>query len=184
MQSKPLVQTADPVPIVAPSYRYLQPNSKMTLAEGLAEYYTVHPNLLSPEELANREELGGLGQFFAAHDACHVLFALDTDLVDEALADTWTLAGTDVKWAELKSYFERPEQRSFFAQFFAEIGWWSTIWQATTAIPKIAVAMWRARKMTKKWPLFHWNEHLDRPLVELRREFGIQVLQHHAVAAA
>lgn len=184
MQSKRTLQPADPVPIAAPSYGYLEPNSTMTLGEGLREYYAVHPDLFSPEELAGREELGTLGQFFAAHDACHVLFGLDTDLVDEALADTWTLAGTNVKWAEIKSYFNRPEQRSFFADLFAEIGWWSTIWKTMTAVPKVAIALFRARKMTKKWPIFEWNDYLARPLVELREEFGIRVLEHHVRAAA
>ncbi len=184
MQSKSALQPADPVPIAVPSYRYLEPNSTMTLAEGLREYYAVHPDLFSPEELANREELGDLGRFFAAHDACHVLFGLDTDLVDEALADTWTFAGTDVKWAQLMSYFKRPEQRSFFVELFSEIGWWSTIWRTATAVPKVVVALFRARKMKKKWPIFEWNHHLARPLIELRREFGIRVLEHHVRATA
>ena len=63
----------------------------MTLCEGLREYYAGHPGLLQPDRME-----ADAARFFRSHDACHVLFGLDTTLVDEGLADLWTLLATNV----------------------------------------------------------------------------------------
>lgn len=73
----------------------------MTLREGLEEYYTGHPGLLQPDKMH-----ADAARFFHAHDTCHVLFGLDTTLVDESLADLWTLFGTDVGFRGMPTIFE------------------------------------------------------------------------------
>lgn len=156
--------------------RYQRPDSTQTLREGLAEYHTVNPGLFSPEELAKNEALGGLGRFFAAHDACHVLFGLDTSLPNEALADTWTLCGTDATWSDLWSYFRSDAQKQFFATFLREVGYWKLIRSTLGSLPRVVKVMWRARRMTRKWPLYRWEDHLDVPLCELRQRYGIDLI--------
>lgn len=156
--------------------RYQDPESTQTLAEGLAEYRAANPELFDPDALTSRGELGELGRFFAAHDACHVLFGLDTSLADETLADTWTFFGTDVKWAELKSYFSSQEQRDFFKEFLSEVGYWKMITASLRALPRVFRAIWRSRSMRRKWALHHWKAHLDEPLADLRRDYGIRLV--------
>ncbi len=155
---------------------YQQPDSAQTLREGIAEYHTANPNLFDPETLAKDESLGDLGRFFAAHDACHVLFGLDTSLGDESLADTWTLFGTDVSWRELWSYFQSDGQKQFFKDLFREIGWWKTLTGFVRALPRVFSAMWHSRKMTRKWALHGWEAHLDTPLQQLRQTYGIRLV--------
>ena len=45
------------------------------------------------------------------HDVIHVLFGTDTSFLQEARTDYWTLFGSDAKWADLKKYFDLPEQK-------------------------------------------------------------------------
>jgi hypothetical protein len=72
-------------------FQYQRQDSGLTLKEELAEYYEGHPGLFRPSQLAKDS-----AQFFRSHDIAHVVFGLDTTLTDEALADAWTLLGTDV----------------------------------------------------------------------------------------
>ena len=38
-------------------------------------------------------------------------------------------------------------------------------------------AVFRSLRMTARWPSYEYARYLDRPLDELRREFGIRVLR-------
>lgn len=156
--------------------RYQHADSTQTLREGLAEYHAANPNLFDAEELAQDETLGELGKFFAAHDACHVLFGLDTSLPDEALADTWTLVGTDATWKQLWSYFSSEAQRDFFRGFLRDVGYGRTLASSLSALPRVAKVVWRSRRMTRKWALYRWTDHLDVPLGELRQRYGIELV--------
>lgn len=168
--------TASAAPTLASRCRYQDPQSTQTLREGLAEYRAANPELFDPEVLARNEALGELGRFFAAHDACHVLFGLSTSLSDEALADTWTFFGTDVRWRELWSYFRSDAQKEFFDTFLGQVGYARLAWATVRAVPRILRAIGRTRSMTRKWALHQWSAHLDVPLVKLRREHGIRLV--------
>ena len=165
-----------PVGAITTRCQYQEAESSQTLREGLAEYYAANPDLFDPEALAKDERLGDLGRFFAAHDACHVLFGLDTSLGDESLADTWTLFGTDVTWRELWSYMRREGQKEFFRDLFREVGYWTTLAGFVRALPRVFRGIGKARKMTHKWSLHAWEDHLDTPLRELRHGYGIELV--------
>ena len=156
--------------------RYQDSDTTQTLREGLAEYRSANPALFDSEAMSQQEELGGLGRFFAGHDACHVLFGLSTSLADETLADTWTFFGTDVQWRELWSYFRSEEQKKFFKDFLGEIGYWTLFVGSVRALPRAVKAIWRSRKMTRKWALHDWAAHLDTPLDELRARYNISLV--------
>lgn len=159
-----------------PQCRYQQQDCALTLREGLDEYRRANPELIDPDELSSNEHMGELGRFFAAHDACHVLFGLDTSLPDEALADTWTLCGTDARLDELLSYFKSPEHRKVLTDLLREIGWWRVTVQSVATIPRAFRAWWRSRSMTKRWALHEWPDHLDTPLAELRAAYNIRLV--------
>ncbi|MEM9454263.1 MAG: hypothetical protein AAGF11_08800 [Myxococcota bacterium] len=163
-------------PGVAVRCRYQHADSTQTLREGLAEYQAANPNLFDVEQLAQDRSLGDLGMFLAAHDACHVLFGLGTSLPDETLADTWTFVGTDTTWKQLWPYFRSEAQRDFIRRLFRDIGYGRVVASTLSTLPRVAKVMWRSRRMTRKWALYRWPDHLDVPLVELRSRYGIELV--------
>jgi hypothetical protein len=96
-------------------FQYQRQDSDLTLREGLAEYYEGHPGLFRPSQLTKDS-----ARFFRSHDVAHVVFGLDTTLTDEALADAWTLLGTDVGLRRYVGYLRtNPEAQ----QLMRQIGW-------------------------------------------------------------
>ncbi len=143
--------------------RYLDPDSPLTLGEGLAEFCAANPGLIPADDPQIRE-------LVRAHDACHVLFALTTSLEDEALADTWTLFGSSVTLKQYSAYLKHDQ----FTALFREIGAWKLLTGTLRAVPRVLRAIRRARRMPEKWPFFDYARFLDTPLAALRRRFGVQ----------
>lgn len=148
-----------------PHPHYLEPDCRLTLAEGLAEFAAANPGLIPPTDPELRE-------LVLAHDSCHVLFGLTTSVEDEALADTWTLVGSTVTLKQYAQYLKRPE----FTGIVKQIGLWNIIFGSLRALPRIFRAIRRARRMTARWPFFDYARFLDVPVVELRRRFGVQLV--------
>lgn len=144
---------------------YLDPECSLTLAEGLAEFAAANPGLIPPSDPELRE-------LILAHDSCHVLFGLTTSVEDEALADTWALVGSTVTMKQYASYLKRPE----FTDLVKQIGLWNILFGSLRALPRIVRAIRRSRRMTRPWPFFDYARFLDVPVVELRRQFGVQLV--------
>lgn len=149
--------------------RYQAQASAQTLAEGLAEYYARNgarvtaPADLPPESAA----------LFRNHDACHVVFGLDTTPADETLTDTRTMLGCDVGWRRYAAYLSSDAQaKAIFKQF----GPWRLIAITVMAIPRIVRALIERRRMVKPWPWTPPPEYFGRTLADLRAEFGIRVI--------
>ena len=143
--------------------RYLDPESPLTLGEGLAEFCAVNPGLIPADDPQIRE-------LVRAHDACHVLFALTTSLEDEALADTWTLFGSSVTLKQYSAYLKHDQ----FTALFREIGAWKLLTGTLRAVPRVLRAIRRARRMPEKWPFFDYARFLNTPIAALRQRFGVQ----------
>lgn len=148
-------------------FDYQRPQSPMTLRQGLDEYYAVHDNVTPPTE--HRPEALAL---FRYHDIGHVVFGTSTDLMGEARTDTWLLFGCDVGFRGYARYLQLPEAKATFDT----VGWGAVLRQGWP----ITRAMWdvwrRTRAMRKKWPWHPPEAALDRPLEELRGEWGIRVV--------
>lgn len=148
---------------------YQRQDCALTLAEGLEEYYAanadavVRPRDLPPESFA----------LFRSHDMCHVIFGLDTTLDDEALADARTLFACDVGIRRYAAYLTEDKQAK---ALFRELGYLRGIGVTVLALPRICRAAIEAWRMTKRWPWVPPESFQDRPLVDLRHEFGICVL--------
>jgi len=72
-------------------YRYQEPDTNMTLQQGLDEYYKENPSFVNSE--------GFLGQDNAtvrAHDAGHVFFGLGCTSTEELLMETMTVFGCTI----------------------------------------------------------------------------------------
>jgi hypothetical protein len=147
---------------------YMKPDATMTLREGLEEYYGTIENLIT-EENADPE----VAALFRFHDTCHVLFGCDTSPRGEALVDTWSIFGTTVTLKTYQRYLSLAETKSIFESMtFTEM--LAMLGASTTAMPQ---AFWRAQHMTHKWPFQEHDRWLDRPLHEIRSEFGIEVIE-------
>ena len=140
----------------------------MTLSEGLREYYSGHQGLVQPDKMD-----ADTARFFRSHDMCHVLFGLDTTLVDESLADLWTLLGSNVGFRTYARYLRTDPAAK---QIMKEIGLVGALWTTIRAIPFAVRVFLRSRKMTKKWPWDGEDCYLNRPLKVIRHEFNIRIL--------
>src|SRR5215469_15871298 len=96
-------------------FEYQRQDSTLTLAAGLDEYYRGHPALIRPEAISPES-----AELFRPHDICHVIFGLDTTMVDEAMADLRTLLGTDVG---LRRYLHYVRTNKEAKQIFEQIGY-------------------------------------------------------------
>jgi hypothetical protein len=151
---------------MAPVLEYRQPDSRLTLGEGLSEYYASRPDLVRGRGMSPAAR-----EFFRCHDAAHVVFGCDTTLANEAIVKAWSLLGTTAGLSLLRAY-RLPESREIYAQLR-----WSDIIGATfrslAALPLVA---WRCSRMRRRWPWSEFEPYLGVPLAEIRRQFGIAIV--------
>jgi hypothetical protein len=144
-------------------------DSRQTLAQGLAEYYAVNGARVTPPPSLPPESRA----LFRNHDTCHVIFGLDTTLEDEGMADVRTLLSCDVGWRSYARYMTSdPEAKAIFKQ----LGYARAVWVTLILVPRMARAISEAWRMSKRWPWEPPAEHFDRPLADLRREYGIRLI--------
>ena len=100
--------TPTPMPISTSVLRlgYQEQDTRLTLREGLAEYYEANPGLVDPSEASTED----LGVYFRSHDVSHVFFGTTTSLLDEALQDAWTFLAIDVTKREYVGDFVKTEE--------------------------------------------------------------------------
>jgi len=152
----------------AKRFRYQDPSCPLTLRQGLQEYFEGHSGLLKPDCTDTQT-----AKFFRSHDACHVLFGLDTTLPDEGLADLWTVFGTDIGFGRYAKYLCTDAAAK---QIVRDIGLFHTIATVLRLLPSVGRVFLRSRKMNKKWQWGNEERYFDCPLVELRHEFNIKIL--------
>ncbi len=146
---------------------YQSPQARFTLREALAQFRETS-GLTEKTALARAEARVLMDQ----HDAVHVVFGLDASLRQEALVDLWTVFGTTARASELIEYLRLPEEQEILAQ----IGWPRVLWTTLRAVPDLFRVAAAARRLRKKWPWRHDRALLDRPLHELREEYGVTLL--------
>ncbi len=149
-------------------HRYQAQDSTQTLREGLEEFHSGFANVIQESDMSS--DLAR--KLFHCHDTCHVIFACDTTIGNEALVDTWSIFGTDVTVKDYTQYLRIPEGK----QAFAGAGFVRTLLESIRVTPKLFDLLLRTREMTKKWPFYGGDAYLDKPLTEIRKEFNIRVL--------
>lgn len=140
-------------------------DSAMTLAEGLAEYYDKHPLLKRGATLSAPAQ-----DFFRCHDAAHIVFGCDTSLANEAVVKLSSIFGTTAGLGVLKGYALYDSLDIYRKLPPSEV--MGVIARAVVIVPRTIA---RRLRQTKRWPWSRFEAFLDRPLVEIRREFGIYV---------
>ncbi|MEM7160716.1 MAG: hypothetical protein AAF799_48210 [Myxococcota bacterium] len=156
---------------------YQRQDTPQTLREGLAEYYRVNPGLVAPETMDDEHS----ARYFHNHDTTHVIFGTHTGPLDEGVNDLLTMFGVAVSYPRyIKGFFQTKESQLVakeYGKFSAGVVVRSVL-GTLRLIPKI----WRTcRAMHRKWPWEPPEGALDRPLAELRAEYGIQVWRGEVV---
>ena len=152
----------------SPRFEYQSQESTLTLAAGLDEYSRGHPALIRPEAMGAED-----AELFRHHDICHVIFGLDTTMVDEAMADLRTVLGTDVGVRCYVRYLRTSQEAQ---RIFEAAGYLRVIGATLRATPRFVRALFQALRTRRRWP---WNppeEYLGKPLRLLRAAHGIRVI--------
>lgn len=146
---------------------YLEPNATFMLREAIAQ--------LREEDAKNFDVAcrvsPHLERSIMAHDAVHVLFACDTSDKGEAIAHAWMLLGTTVTPRQLRDVMATRDHRTFAG----ELGHGRRVLALLSALPSIAVAALRARRMNRRWSWTEYDRYLDTPLANIRSEYGIRL---------
>ncbi|HIG39444.1 MAG TPA: hypothetical protein EYQ14_02715 [Gammaproteobacteria bacterium] len=144
-------------------------DSGMTLREGLAEYYQVNPGLSDPNTIEDPVSAA----YFRNHDASHVFFGTHTGVLNEAINDLLTLWGVDVPYKDYITGFTATQESKSILKQLLNISIIVTLWQTIRLIPAVRR---NAKAMTRRWPWAPPDDYYERPLCDLRTEFGYQVL--------
>ena len=144
---------------------YQATEAEITLEQGIVEYRELNPELDD-----SRKATPEGAEFFRCHDVVHVIFGCDTSLLNEAMADAWTLFGTTVTLRQFLGFMKVEEHQSIMET----IGWPAVILTFFKAIPAILLIALRSTTMTKRWPWDSFSSYLQMPLGEIRREFHIR----------
>ena len=147
--------------------QYQRPHTELTLAEGLREYYASREGLVSGRGISEEAR-----EFFRCHDVAHVVFGCSTALLDEAVVKVWSFFGTSAGFGLWRGY-RLPESKEIYEQ----ITWRDTAATAVRAAVAVPLVLWRCLRMRKRWPWTDFERHLEAPLREIRREYGIQPVQ-------
>jgi hypothetical protein len=144
--------------------QYQRPDTELTLAEGLREYYASRDGLVSGRGLSE-----GAREFFRCHDAAHVVFGCSTSLLDEAAVKVWSFLGTTGGLDVWRGY-RLPESK----EIYERIRWRETAATAARATATLPLVLWRCLRMRKRWPWADFDRHLQTPLREIRSAYGIR----------
>lgn len=149
-------------------YAFQQPDSLLTLREGLEEYYRVNPGFTGTDDF-----LGQSRQTVIDHDVCHVVFGVGTSSKEELMIETITAFGCQVPIKKI------PEitQPKFFVAIIKHFGLFRLIRRFVLTTPKIAETLFMVKRMKKRWPHFSYAEYMDMPLKDIREEFGINIVK-------
>lgn len=151
---------------------YKKQNCSLTLKEGLNEYYESSDPII--KEYADK-----YGSFLVNHDLTHVVFGLGTSLKEESMLDTWTLWATDITWKQIYEYSFNKDLWNLTKELVSDIGGWFIVLKGVfKTIPlKLKIIFIRVPKVKKKWPYDNVTEQmLNKPITELREEYGIKIL--------
>ena len=149
------------------SASYQRQNCAMTLREALDEFYSINAHKFGrPEPKTKWTKL------LVHHDIGHVIFGVNTTLIDETAGDIWTLLATDMTFNEYRQYLKTPEAK----ELLKELGVANIIKATLCFVPLASKIYSRSRKMTKEWSFRDYEKYMDMPLGEIRESFNLRIL--------
>ncbi len=145
--------------------KYQQIETEMTLEQGIKELRDFE----GPTGDTSIAMGAQLAHVMAAHDAVHVLFGCSTNMKDEALAHFVMILGTDVTLADMRGVAKSKEHKSVVGKH-SKLEIAKVILGAPVDLVKVLKLK---RKMKTKWPWHGYADYLNRPINEIRKDFGI-----------
>lgn len=161
------VQSRSPSRPAETAMAYQAADSRMTLRQGLAEYFDQDNALMDPAELPS-----DLGLGLRSHDVAHVVFGCDTTLLGEVVLVRWSLFGVTGSIRPYLMGLRRRETRVLFKDAFVAFRP-AMLWRM---VKFASLAIVRSLRMRDRWPFEDYDQYLDQPLCEIREHFGIRVL--------
>lgn len=144
-------------------------SKSITLAQGLKEFYETYDTDLSHTDEAIPEDVQA---FFRSHDIAHVLFGCDISLYGEGSVKIWTILGTSLGfWRHLREY-----RRADAFELSKKLDRSKSFKDLIRLIRAIPILILRARRMHRPWPWSGFEQYLDSPIHEIRKEFNIDLL--------
>ena len=141
----------------------------LTLRDAIDEFYQINAAVF------DRPQPGSPWyDLMSQHDVTHVVFGVNTSVLDEAAGDFWTLFATDMSLQTYMAYASSPQGR----QLIKDVGVWKILGSIVFGLPSLVRIAWRARAMSIKWTLGDYQRYLDVPLDELRAQFNVQILPY------
>ena len=141
----------------------------LTLKQGLERFYEKYDRKLSHNKSNIPLEVQS---FFKSHDIAHVLFGCDISLYGEGSVKIWTIFGTTLGfWNHIKAY--KKSNAYELAQSFSAKHVFLNLFKFLFSIPLLII---RAKRMNRLWPWSDFDNYLDKPISEIRKEFNIKVL--------
>ena len=151
--------------MTSPRSQFQSPDSTQTLAQGLAEYYSVNPQLKRGDDLSLDAR-----EFFRCHDVVHVLYGCGTSMPDEAVVKLSSVFGTTGGFSILRGYRLHES-----LEIYLKLPIGSSFIAFLSAPYLIARTLWRCSRQPAKWPWSNHEQYLHTALRELRTQFGIRV---------
>ena len=147
---------------------YLKQKCSLTLREGLEIHYSVDPSYKKNLKLVPA---------FYNHDIVHVLFGLDTSVLNESLADSRCIFSTN--WGVKKyfsDYFSNPNSVKIIKDIFKEIGYIKSLFLSFSCLPKIFRVYIDSKRMYEKWEINPDEDLLNTKLSDLRNRYNITII--------
>lgn len=151
--------------------KFQDQNCSLTLREALAEFYSVNAHSFSPPQPGTVWT-----ELLVNHDVGHVFFGVNTRILDEAAGDYWTLLGTDLSFKEYLAYAKSPEGKNLVK----DIGFVFIVKSLFLGLPLLYKIYINTRKMSRKWNIRGYHQYMDTPLVEIRKEFNLEILKYNS----
>jgi hypothetical protein len=145
---------------------YQQPDTEMTLQQGLDEYYASRHDLQLGRGMSKAAT-----EFFRCHDTVHIVFGCDTQLPSEAAVKMWSFFGTDAGLKRLYQGYALEESK----EIYSSLHFLQMLDAGLRSLVIVPLVMLGSFRMKKRWHWSDFDHYLHRPLNSIREEFGISL---------
>lgn len=151
---------------------YSEKINHLKLQDALDMHYKLNPQFTPWFDY----EKGILQDTMKAHDICHIIFGCSTTLPGEFRVELWSALGTNLgtvgyaKIASNKKVLNEP------LMIVKKIGFFKVIGVMLFHFFDIFKIMGLSRKMNKKWECFEEEKYLQTTVGEIRKEFGVTLM--------
>jgi ubiquinone biosynthesis protein Coq4 len=145
-------------------------NPEKTLKQNLDIYYQNNPDFYSKETID-----GKLQKYILPHDALHIIFNCNTDLLVELKLEIITLFCTDIKWNEYYQNLNNEKIKNDFGKVIKGYSNSEYFKLVIFAIKQFIKALFTRVKMKRIWQVYEYDKFLECPLQDIRKQFNISV---------